>query len=66
MSVDPQAQFLAQNQKLERLENRICEVQAALQILVEAQSWVVRHFWPGVACAALMGLAFLGGTLVGK
>lgn len=66
MNADPQAQLLAQNQKLERLENRICEVQGALQILVSREQWVVRHFWPLVACGGLTSLGFLAGTLVGK
>lgn len=62
MSVDPQAQFLAQNQKLERLENRICRVEQALQALVEGESWVVRHaVWivGGVICVGLIALAWV-------
>lgn len=62
MSVDSQAQLLAQNQRLERLENRICRVEQALQTLVEAESWAVKHVWwivAGVACVGIIALAWV-------
>lgn len=62
MSVDSQAQLLAQNQRLERLENRICRVEQALQTLVEAESWAVKHAgWivAGVACVGIIALAWV-------
>lgn len=43
MNADPQAQLLAQNQKLERLENRICGFQRDLEILLSGPKWVERH-----------------------
>jgi hypothetical protein len=69
VSLDPhQAQLLAQAQRLERFENRICTVEQAVQTLVVRppgeESWIERHCWAIVACVICSVIAFLAGMAV--